>query len=312
MASGPDYSSGDGTDVRPGSLRDGRSATSADFDTPTSQLFRLETGFGSHGSPFPFPGSDAHRGHDDFVTAIANCAHAGARDALDALLEQLRASGRDTRLLYRDLIEPAARLLGDWWSEDRISSFEVTVALVHLQRSVRSLGAKIAATAEPEGEQVRDVAIVSHPVEPCVLGATLVGDVFRNAGWMVRVEFAQNDSEVIETVRAARYHILVLLLGDVHAYHDKLDAVGACIAAARKLSRNRSIAVIVGGRTVLERPDAVAATVGAEAAFTTAADALEKACDLLKIQRQRVAWRLLRSRPAGEEAAETWSGWRPV
>lgn len=247
---------------------------------------------------------------DALVLELASGAISGARDSIDSLIEDLRNSGHDMRLLYRDLIEPAARQLGDWWMEDKVTSFEVTVALTHLQRSVRQLGARIPANFQ-DAEQVRDVLIVSHSAEASILGATLAGDVFRKAGWLVQVEFPQTDSEATVAVRAARYHVLVLLLGDVYCHADKLDAVAASISAMRKLSRNRNIVVLVGGRVVLGQPDAIAATVGAEAAFTTAADAFEKACDLLGIRRQRVAWRLLNHRSSQEaEAGKAWTGWR--
>lgn len=248
---------------------------------------------------------------DALVVELASLALAGARESVETLLEHLRNSCHDMRLLYRDLIEPAARLLGDWWMEDRVTSFEVTVALTHLQRSVRQLGARMPANFEPDAEQVRDVLIVSHSAEPSILGATLAGDVFRKAGWLVQVEFPQTDSEAIGAVRAARYHALVLLLGDVYCHADKLDAFAASIAAMRKLSRNRNIVVIAGGRVVLGQPEAIAASLGADAAFTTAADAFEKACDLLGIRRQRVAWRLLNHRSSQEtQTGNAWTGWR--
>lgn len=243
------------------------------------------------------------------VPMLTSLALAGERDALDAFFQDLRSFGHDMRLLYRDLVEPAARELGDRWSEDRLTSFEVTVALTHLQQSVRRIGARIAPTVEPGDEQVRDVLILSHPAEPSILGATLAGDVFRNAGWFVQVEFPQTDSEALASVRAARYHVLVFLLGDVRSHADKLDSVAACIASLRKTSRNRDIGVIVGGRAVLDRPEATAAAVGAEAAFTTAADAFEKACDFLKIRRQRVAWRLLSRPNLSAGGKEAWPGW---
>ena len=233
---------------------------------------------------------------DALVTELARQPKADAPDTIDALLEDFRGSGHDMRLLYRDLIEPAARQLGDWWIEDKASGFEVTVALLQLQRSVRRLGAGLSATAAPTAEQVCDVLIASHPAEPSILGATLAGDVFRSAGWLVQVEFPLNDDQIVEAVRVARYDALVLLLGDLFCHSDQLDAIAACIAAARKSSRNRDVVVIAGGRVVLDQPDALAACIGADAAFTTAADALEKACDLLAIRRHQVAWRILSRR----------------
>ena len=249
---------------------------------------------------------------DALVVELASLAMSGAREDIEALLEDLRSCGHDMRLIYRDLIEPAARQLGDWWMEDKFTSFEITVALTHLQRSVRQLAARTPPSIDLPAEQVRDVLIVSHSAEPSVLGATLAGDVFRKAGWLVQVEFPQTNSEAIGVIRAARYHVLVYLLGDVYSHVDKLDAAAASISAMRKLSRNRNIVVIVGGRVVLGQPDAIAASVGAEAAFTTAADAFEKACDLLGIRRQRVAWRLLRHRSNQEgETGNAWTGWHP-
>jgi MerR family transcriptional regulator, light-induced transcriptional regulator len=230
---------------------------------------------------------------DALVAELARRARVGAHGAIDALLEDLRASGHDMRLLYRDLIEPAARQLGDWWINDKAYGFEVTLALTHLHRSVRRLGAGVPTPTVPPTEQLRYVLIASHPAECSIIGATLAGDVFRSAGWFVQVEFPHDDDDLLDAIRLARYDILVILLGDLYCHADRFDAIAACIAAARMSSQNRSIAVLVGGRVVLDQPCAVATLLGAEAAFTTAADALEKACDLLGVCRHRVAWRLL-------------------
>ncbi len=215
------------------------------------------------------------------IADLAGRAMSGSQDAVDALLDERLAAGQDMRSLCRDLIEPAARRLGDWRNEDRLCDFEVTLALSHLQRSARRLGATIPPAVVLPNEQPHEILIATDPTEPNVLGATLVGDVFRDAGWLVEVVFSHYDRDVIEAVRIAHCEVLVLLLGDVYRHPYRLDVVAADIAAARLASCNPNLVVLVGGRVVLDKPDTIANIVGADAAFTTAFDAIEKARTLL-------------------------------
>ncbi|MDC7787200.1 BLUF domain-containing protein [Rhodoplanes sp. TEM] len=237
---------------------------------------------------------------DAIVADLAACAMAGAGRAVESLLDGELRAGRDLRTLRGAIIEPAARRIGDWREADHCCDMETTLALAHLQQGARRLGAAVPPDGSPAAA-ARTALVAAHRAEPSVLGVTLVGDVFRDAGWCVEVAFPHDAADLCAAVRAEPCDVLVLLLGDIARHPAALDGVAAHIRAARAAAGARDLVVLVGGRIALDRPDSLAAIVGADAAFTTAPDAIEKAADLLG---RRAARQSPAGRPAGRSETE--------
>jgi len=207
------------------------------------------------------------------VPRIAELALAGDERGLDALVRDRRAAGDDAKAICRNLLEPAAHLLGDWWCDDRCDSFAVTIALSKLQNLARVL------ETSPVGS--RRVAITGQrvlisppPRETHLLGATLLGGFFRQAGWSVQAEFPQSDAELMGLVRTHWFDAIALTLSDVFTRRERLAALVKIITDVRAASRNPTMAVIVGGRAFRTEPLRQADRVGADVHYTTAGDAV--------------------------------------
>ena len=204
---------------------------------------------------------------------IAELALAGDDGGLDALVRDRRAAGDEARTICRNLLEPAAHLLGDWWCEDRCNSFEVSLALSKLQNLARGLeagqasGLRVAITGQR-------VLISPPPQETHLLGATLLGGFFRQAGWSVQAEFPKSDGELVGLVRTHWFDAIALTLSDVFTRRERLAALVKTITDVRAASRNPTMAVIVGGRAFRAEPLREADRVGADVHYTSAGDAV--------------------------------------
>jgi methanogenic corrinoid protein MtbC1 len=224
-------------------------------------------------SPAAPAGVETDVGATSGAWRLAELALAGDGAGLDASVRDQRAAGDDARAICRTLLEPAAHLLGDWWCEERCSSFEVTIALSKLQNLARSLEAGEVGS--------RRVAISGHhvlispsPRETHMLGATLLGGFFRQAGWSVQAEFPKTDAELVGLVKTQWFDAIALTLSDVFTRGDRLAALVKTITDVRAASRNPTMAVIVGGRAFRNEPSRPADRVGADVHYTSAGDAV--------------------------------------
>ena len=194
----------------------------------------------------------------------------GSQDgaALQMLRElKSRGAGR-IGTLYENVLEPAARRLGDLWGEDFCSEFELTLALCRLQTAVRVL------TAEQPYRKLDNlnqpsVLIVPEPGEMHLLGAALDSTILDGAGWAPRREFPRNDNALQDLVSSSWFDVLDLSLSVALRREHWLPRVTQTIAHARRASQNPQLLVVVGGRVFAEQADA-GTNVGANLASTTA------------------------------------------
>ena len=231
--------------------------------------------------------------------SLARFALAGDDDGMAELLRTRYAGGRDADRLCRELLEPAAHQLGDWWCEDICDSFEVTLALSKLQSLVRRLDAD-----RPEPLRVviegRRVLVSPSPRETHMLGATVLGGFFRRAGWSVQAEFPQNDADLIGLVSSHWFDALALTLSDVFTRRERLAALVKTITDVRAASRNPAMAVLVGGRAFRMLREQEPEQVGADVHYASASDAVGELDHWLFMRRFSIAGS---TPPGGDEEA---------
>jgi hypothetical protein len=194
------------------------------------------------------------------VAADPRAAHELIRDVLD--------DDESIRPLYGRLIEPAARGLGDLWSDDLCSEAEVTLGLARLQSSVRLLGgaAPIVALAS---SPPRRVLVAPEPGERHLLGAALDADMLHDAGWAPHCAFPADDAALSALLSDRWFDVLDLSLSVAFQREHWLARMARTIVLARRASRNPALMVVVSGRIFVEQRDACQ-RVGADAASMTA------------------------------------------
>lgn len=166
------------------------------------------------------------------------------------LIRELRGDDADLGGLYASLFEPAARSLGDLWTDDICSEFDVTLGLARLQTAARLLGMD-APPPRQRGVQP-NVLVVPAPGESHQLVASLDSEWLWSRGWAPRHGFPVDDRALEDLVSDNWVDVLDLSLSAAFPRSDRLSRLSATIAHARRASRNAALLVVVGGRAFAE------------------------------------------------------------
>lgn len=262
------------------------------------------------------PGGIAdQRARAEDADALAHFAVAGDRAAVDGLLAGRLLPGSPVRSLFGSLVEPAVRLLGDWWREDRCRDVDVTLALVLLQSAVRPL---VVPDPVPFQAKACRVLVTPQPGEHHILGSALVGECFWDAGWNVTVEFPKSDAELAALAEGTWFDAITLSLSDVYGREEWLPRMAETIRAVRAASRNPDLVVGVGGRAFLHHAQVAAVTVGADIGVSSAVEAVDEVSYAMyrratfSMRRSRALTSLVGSPPVITLAAAVSPGWKIV
>lgn len=196
-------------------------------------------------------------------------------------VDSRRRAGMSIESLYLDLFAPAARQLGEMWSDDLCDFSTVTVALGRLQRLLRELSPSFGTEVEYPANGRR--AMFAQPAdEQHSFGLSMVAEFFRREGWDVFGVVGGSPEEATVRVRKEWADVVGFSIGSER----RLDWLRARIAEVRTASRNPDVVVMVGGPIFTLNPDWVA-QVGADATARDARDAPRVAARLLVATRAR-------------------------
>jgi methanogenic corrinoid protein MtbC1 len=214
----------------------------------------------------------------------------GSNDAAAIdLIKEMRITDGLLKPLYATLFEPAARKLGDLWTEDVCSEFDVTVGLARMQMALRLL---TATAPEPSWASHRPVVLIApEPGELHQLGAVLASDVLRSAGWSTHCEYPTDEKALQDLLSVTWFDALDLSLSAAFRRDHRLPGLTTTIANVRRASLNPAMVVVVGGRVFVEEATA-GALIGADIASRTAVDLDRSITDNLNAVRATAGYRL--------------------
>jgi methanogenic corrinoid protein MtbC1 len=178
---------------------------------------------------------------------------------IDELLHALQAGGIDVGTLYAELLAPAARRLGEMWEFDRVDFAAVTVGLGRLQRLLRKLSPAFGSEVEHPAHG-RRIVLTQPDSEQHIFGLAMVAEFFRRDGWDVLGGVAGVGLDAAAWVRRDWFDVVGFSIGSELS----LPWLRNTVAEVRRLSRNPSIVVMVGGPLFTLNPGWVA-EVGADA-----------------------------------------------
>ncbi len=194
---------------------------------------------------------------------------------VQASVDTKRRGGMSVEGLYLDLFAPAARVLGDMWSDDLCDFSTVTVALGRLQRLLRELSPSFGTEVEHPANGRR--ALFAQPKdEQHSFGLSMVAEFFRREGWDVFGVVGGSAEDPATRVRKEWADMVGFSIGS----ELRLDWLSQRIAEVRKASRNPDLVVMVGGPIFVLHPTWVS-DVGADATAADARDAPRVAARLL-------------------------------
>ena len=209
---------------------------------------------------------------------------AGLLLALDAgatadYVDALVAQGADLDTLYREVFEPAARVLGGLWQSDHTREIDLTLGLGRLQLEVHRVGA-ILPHPWQAARPGHAILVAPQPGEPHGLNAAMSTELFTRDGWDVSCEFPSSDRGLGQLLHDRWFDVLDLSSSAALRRGRELRSMQMTIRAALAASRNPALAVIVDGRLFFERPDAYF-DVGADAGCVSVVESVAAAQRLL-------------------------------
>jgi MerR family transcriptional regulator, light-induced transcriptional regulator len=220
-------------------------------------LPRLMSGYG-HGPAAPgaaaLPASYVGR----FAQALLN-------DEIGPLFDEmarLQAAGHNAPGLMEGLIAPAVRLLGEWWLADDIDFVDVTMGSWRCQQLVHALGAQSPGQAPLPGN-VRRALILPAPGEQHVLGAMMVEDAFRRAGWATRGGPALDEDALIALASREPFDVIGLSVSCA----PRLPALARTLGLLRRVAVQPPL-LLLGGPALAGQTDSTG--LGADAIADTA------------------------------------------
>lgn len=135
---------------------------------------------------------------------------ADAASSLQFVVDR-RAEGVTRHSIYLGYIAAASQELGKRWSEDRVSSFDVTIGTGHLYALLRALRIE-GDTARPPFDLRKCALFATVPEEGHGLGITIAADIFRDAGWEIDLQIGRTHDDLMAHVETAQPEIIALTL----------------------------------------------------------------------------------------------------
>jgi len=203
-------------------------------------------------------------------------------DELLAHVETLIARGVGFESVLIDLLAPTARLLGEYWTDDRCDFVDVTMGLWRLQEVVHEISWRMP-SERAAGSGARRALFAPMPGEQHSLGTVMIDDIFRREGWLTDRLCDAALGELVGRVSQDWFDIIGLTV----SCDCNIGPLRSTIAALRKASRNPHVCVMVGGRVFNADPD-LAVHVGADGTAPDARTAPKVADDLVR-ERERAA-----------------------
>ena len=209
------------------------------------------------------------------IAALAPLALHIEADELLEYTDRILNRGVPVNNLLVDLLAPAARLLGEYWEEDRCDFVDVTMGLWRLQEVVHEVASR-ASSARRLGSAGRRALFAVMPGEQHSFGTVVIDEVFCREGWMTDRLSEGPASDLLDRVAGTWFDLVGLTVScDSHTAN-----LMSIITALRSVSRNPRVRVMVGGRVFVEQPE-LAGQVGADGTARDARIALTVAEELV-------------------------------
>lgn len=189
-----------------------------------------------------------------------------------AYVETLRAQGTALESVFVHLLAPTAKRLGELWEEDQADFTEVTVGLCRLQHVLRELGGAFEGELALQQSGGKRILMSPIPGEQHTFGLMMISEFFRREGWDVTCDPSLSTRDLNHLVRQEWFDVVALSV----SCQTLLDKVTATVRGVRRVSRNASVGIIVGGRLFTENPQLVS-VVGADETAADGASAVRRA-----------------------------------
>lgn len=181
--------------------------------------------------------------------------------ALGDLFARLAESGWHGDEVVKQLIEPAARAMGDAWLNDECSEFDLTLGLGILQMAGHAV--RYTEDTDTLRSKTYSIILASAPGETHMLGQSILADQFTDAGWSVEMAHPGSDQALANQLEHQRPDALDLGLSESLSRLGRIAALRETVKHSRTALPDHNLVISVGGRLFAEAA-ATAEHVGAD------------------------------------------------
>lgn len=174
----------------------------------------------------------------DFTDACRN----GDSLRVNHIVDTLIAQGFAQEKIFLELITPAARHLGSLWDKDLCSFAEVTCGLAVMHQVIYRLGYEFREGQHGKGDKT-NVMMCCAPGSSHLLGATIVGDLFRREGASVVIEVSSTQEELVRAVANEWFDVIGISV----AIESQLLELKSLVKELKMSSGNPNVKVLLGG-----------------------------------------------------------------
>lgn len=169
--------------------------------------------------------------------------HAGA-----GFIQRIEGDGASIEVLYLEYLARAARMLGKWWEEDKISFMSVTLGTSRMFAIMRGLHHRF---VPMQMSPTRKALFASVPGETHTLGVRMAADLFRKDGWEISLKLGTSHDEIVEYVAGSG----AVLVGLSAAGEHSITALSQLVVALR-ISKP-SAKIFVSGNAAVKAADTI-------------------------------------------------------
>lgn len=189
-------------------------------------------------------------------------------DAGDRIIMDAYRAGASARTIYLGYVASAARQLGTFWVEDKVTFAEVTVASSRLYRIIRGLRHVIEGVTPEKGVD-RHVLFALVPGDVHTLGIQMASDLFRREGWDVEMSVAEDHDQIIARTELERFQSVVVV---GHSEHTLPNLISLVLAV--RITQPMAHIVVAGN--IVSFHDDIVDLVGADDVIDDIETAVEK------------------------------------
>ena len=171
----------------------------------------------------------------------------------DEIIEHVGAlmdCGIKLERIFLDLLAPVARKLGEFWEEDRCTFAEVTLGLSRLHQVLHEIGRRKSEFTAHGGIR-RRAYFAPSPGEQHTFGLSMLEEFFLHAGWETASNHGASKAVILQAAADQDLDVIGFSIG----CKDQVEPLSDLVSKARKASRNREVAIMVGGWIFLENPE---------------------------------------------------------
>ena len=171
-------------------------------------------------------------------------------DAARQVVFGWQRQGQSLEDIYLQGITPCARLLGDWWCQDRLDFAMTTIASTHLQQLLHDFSHEFLQES-PQPPKGWSVLLLTEPGAQHSMGLFLLSEFFKRDGWTVTVGVPQDVTEFKRLFQSDWFDAVgVSISTDRH-----LETLGLLLPQLQSGADNLNLHLFVGGPMAFLAPE---------------------------------------------------------